>query len=189
MSTQEEQRRAEFVKYDRAYTKPKYRMKRERWKDAVNDLRALPCRGSYLDVSCGNSEMLRAAERLGFGRVMGTEIVGKLLVPERVVYAEVHKLPFADKSFEVVTMFDVIEHLVRPDDEAACREMTRVASRFVVLTANNRPSLNAAGDNLHINIRTYAEWHESLKAWFAPAPVEWIKGDRHYVSEAYKVTL
>lgn len=183
-------RRAEFVKYDRAYTHPKYRMKKQRFVDAVADLKALPCRNSYLDVSCGQGDMLDRALTMGFPFVKGTEIVPKLIDGDRVIYAEVHALPFPDKSFEVVSLFDVIEHLVPGDDEAACRELARVATRFVLLTANNKPSYNKAGDDLHINRRPYVEWDSLFRRWF-PGKVEQLPGHGGAlrISECWRVTL
>jgi 2-polyprenyl-3-methyl-5-hydroxy-6-metoxy-1,4-benzoquinol methylase len=182
-------RAAEHAKYNRAYAlNPNYRMKKERLADAVNDLRALPCRHSYLDVSCGRGEMLLEAKKLGFSLVTGTEIVADLLRPN-VFYSEVHDIRLVTNFAEVVTMFDVIEHLIPGDDELACRELARVASKHVLLTANNKPSFNKAGDDLHINKRPYAEWDRLFRAWFAPAKVTWIRGKRSYVSEAWRVDL
>ena len=181
-------RHQEHVKYERAYGRTRYRMKKARRRDAVGDLKALECLGSYLDVACGRGDMLAEARRLGFTRVWGTEIVSALL-NDNVLYGEVHDLPFPDKSFDVVTLFDVIEHLIPGDDEKACKEMVRVGRRHVLLTANNRPSFNKQGDDLHINIRTYDEWDRCFQQWFAPHRVTWIKGKRNYVSEAWRVDL
>lgn len=183
-----EARRVEHAKYERAYAlNPRYRMKQERMADAVNDLRALPCRESYLDVSCGRGEMLRAAKELGFKRILGTEIVEDLLRPN-VIFSEVHQIRLVTNFAEVATMFDVIEHLIPGDDELACRELARVASKHVILTANNKPSFNKAGDDLHINKRPYDEWDALFREWF-PGKVTWIKGERHYVSEAWRIDL
>jgi SAM-dependent methyltransferase len=181
-------RKAEHAKYVNAYTNKKYRMKGARREDAVRDLVSLPCRGAYLDVACGQGDMLDEASQLGFSPVQGTEIVPALIDGKRVVYAEVHALPFADKMFDVVTMFDVIEHLVVGDDKLACAELARIARKHVILTANNRPSFNKQGENLHINIRPYEEWDDLLHTWF-PGKVTWIKGERAYVSEAWRIDL
>jgi ubiquinone/menaquinone biosynthesis C-methylase UbiE len=182
-------RQAEFAKYERAYAHPKYRMKDARRDDAATDLAALASRGSYLDVSCGRGEMLKVAESLGFKPVTGTEIVAELIDGQRVHYAQAHSLPFAPKSFDVVTMFDVIEHLVPGDDEAACREMKRVARKHILLTANNKPSFNKSGDDLHINRRPYPEWYRLFGEWFDGCRVTWIRGARNYVSECWRVDL
>lgn len=181
-------RLAEHKKYEAAYQIERYAMSSPRMQDAIADLEALPCRGYYLDVSCGRGEMLAHAEAMGFEEVHGTEIVPALIDGSRVMRSEVHALPFADKSFDVVTMFDVIEHLIPGDDELACRELARVARRHIVLTANNRPSHNAIGAELHINRRPYDEWDALFRQWFE-GTVTWIKGDRKYVSEAWRIDL
>jgi ubiquinone/menaquinone biosynthesis C-methylase UbiE len=187
----DQDRAAEHGKYVRAYrTNPRYRMKAERMADAVADIRALPTRGAYLDVSCGRGDMLEAARSLGFKPVRGTEIVPALIDNKRVVYAEVHALPFPDKSFDVATMWDVIEHLIPGDDRRACHELARVARAHVVLTANNRPSFNKQGEDLHINRRPYGEWDALLREWFFPGRVTWLKyPGRHYISEAWRIDL
>lgn len=183
-------RAAEHVKYQRAYAlNPNYRMKDARKQDAVRDLADIPCRGAYLDVSCGRGEMLREAMKLGFDPVRGTEIVPALIDGTIVVRGEAHQLPLLGKSFDVVTMFDVIEHLVPGDDKAACGEMRRVARKHILLTANNKPSFNKAGDDLHINKRPYPEWDSLFGAWFDGCRVTWIKGNRAYVSEAWRIDL
>jgi ubiquinone/menaquinone biosynthesis C-methylase UbiE len=130
--------------------------------------------------------MIREALRLGFIPCHGTEIVPALIDGVTVVRAEVHALPFCDKAFDVVTMFDVIEHLVPGDDEAACRELARVALRHVLLTASNLPSFSEAGDDLHINRRPYNEWDSFFRAWFAPARVTRLVS-RNPISEAWRV--
>jgi ubiquinone/menaquinone biosynthesis C-methylase UbiE len=115
--------------------------------------------------------MLKEAARMGFRLVKGTEIVDSLCDGKNVVKAWVHALPFADGSFDVVTMFDVIEHLIPGDDEAACRELRRVARKHVMISANNMPSIRLLGVDLHINKRPYDEWDRLFREWFAPATV------------------
>jgi ubiquinone/menaquinone biosynthesis C-methylase UbiE len=194
MASLEEARKAEFRKYVKAYATGTYCMKPARLDDATADLMRLPVRGSYLDVSCGYGDVLRNAEALGFAPVRGTEIMPELIDGRRVVYAEAHALPFPDKSFDVVSMFDVIEHLVRPDDQAACGELLRVARRHVLITANNQPSRNHIGEDLHVNVRPYAEWDRFFREWFGPgAAVTWLDRNRkdqgHYASNAWRIDL
>lgn len=182
-------RKLEHEKYHRAYEADRYRMGGARKADAEQDLAELTVRGSYLDVGAGRGEMLDWAEKLGFEKVVGTEVVPQLLANDaRLVPAEGHKLPFPDNSFEVVSMFDVIEHLLPGDEELVCRELLRVASHHVLLTANNRPSKNHKGEDLHINIREYTEWDALFREWFAGCAVDWKKG-RNYVSEGWRIDL
>jgi len=161
----DEQRQLEFGKYERAYQGP-YGMSLTRMRETIVLLEQLPVRGSYLDVGCGKGEMIRQAVRLGFAPVQGVEIVDNLIDNDRVIYGEAHKLPFHADFFNVVVAFDVIEHLLPGDDEAACREMARVASNHVMFTVNNKASYNYKKEILHINRRPYDEWHELFKKWF-----------------------
>jgi SAM-dependent methyltransferase len=187
LSASTEQRRAEHAKYVRSYEMQSYRMGERRMADAVRHLAALP-RGSYLDVGCGRGEMIQHALHMGFQPCQGTEIVPALIDGVMIVRAEVHALPFADKSFDVVTMFDVIEHLIPCDDERACRELMRAARRHILITAANWPSFNSSGDQLHINCRPYQDWHRLFAGWFSPAQVTWLAGAPD-TSQAWRVDL
>lgn len=163
---------AEIAKYKMAYGHPRYRMGDARKAAALAEMAGLPSpwRGRYLDVACGRGEMLDTALNLGFAEAQGTEVVPDLL-GERVTYAVAWDLPFEDDSFDVVTLFDVIEHILPGDDEKVCRELARVARRCVLLTANNHPS-NSLGVELHVNRRPYEEWDGLFKTWF-PGRVTW----------------
>jgi len=182
-------RAAEQAKYDVAYKLPNYRMGDRRMVDAIKDLRDLPCRGTYLDVGCGRGEMLIHARELGFTSYKGTEVVADLIDGSTVVEAQGHDLPFPDDAFDVVSLFDVIEHLPPGDDELVCRELHRVARRHVVLTANNRPSRLPSGEDLHINIRAYDEWDRMFRRWFDGALITWLSEQRQYVSEGWRVDV
>lgn len=164
-----EARVAEHDKYVRAYAIETYRMGSRRMDDALRNLVNLPRRGSYLDVGCGRGEMLGFAERYGFAPVQGVEVVPELIDGARVIRGEAHALPFADKSWDVVTLFDVIEHLLPGDDEAVVRELVRVARHHVLITANSTSSTLPDGTELHVNRRPYAEWERLLADWFSPA--------------------
>jgi len=173
--TTAEARVVEHDKYAAAYRLDNYRMGGNRFFDAARNLAALPSRGSYLDVGCGRGEMLAEAKRLGFAPIQGVDVVPALMGPH-VMRAEAYALPFADKSWDVVTLFDVLEHLLPGDDEAACRELHRVARRHLLFTANNHSSTLPDGTELHINRRPYAEWEACFRDWFAPAVVRVAPG-------------
>lgn len=183
-----ERRKSEQEKYVRVYQQSEYRMGVLRAMDTVRDLKCLPMRGSLVDVGCGRGEMLEEARAMGFGPVIGVEVVPELVNGTTVVSGEVHALPFADKSYDVATMWDVIEHLVPGDDEAACRELARVARRHVMITANNLDS-KSLGVQLHINKRPYEEWDRLFKTWFAGATVEWLKAPRQHYSQGWRIDL
>ena len=179
-------REIEFAKYVRAYASGRYRMGDKRRKTAIADLGVLIGHGSLLDVGCGHGEMLKESARLGFAPVRGTEVVPELLKRADVSYAEAHALPFPDNTFDVVTMFDVIEHLIPGDDEAACRELRRVARNAIFISANKHAS-TFGNEELHINRRSYEEWDALFRDWFAGWGVAWLD-NRGSASETWLMT-
>lgn len=184
------ERQVELSKYRRAYRESGYRMQGQRLQDAIADLRQLPARGSYLDVSTGRGEMLVHARALGFDPTFGTECVPELMGEPGVSYALAHELPFGADSIDVVTMFDVIEHLLPGDDQLACLELRRVARQHILISANNRRSFNRFGDDLHINKRPYDEWERLLRTWFQPfVRLTRLAGENRYVSATWRVDL
>lgn len=175
---------AEVAKYDLAYRSPRYCMGTARHAAAVSALATLGG-GSMLDVGCGRGEMLAAARSIGFAPVHGVEAVADLC-GDNVTQAPAWALPFADDAFDVVTCFDVLEHLLADDGIAALREFRRVARRHVVLTAANFPSVYN-GHDLHITKRPYAEWDQLIRLHVGDAA--WLPRVHGTPSETWVVTL
>ncbi len=61
-------------------------------------------------------------------------------------HGDVTALPFADKSFPVITMLEVLEHI--PDTRKALAEVCRVAQRFVLLSVPSREDDNP--EHIHV---------------------------------------
>ena len=185
----EQERKDEFEKYSRAYAHPDYHMGLARMAASTAALTAVPCRGTYLDVGTGRGEMLQVATSLGFDDVTGTEVIDELLGHD-VIFAAVHDLPFADGEFNVVTFLDVLEHILPEDTNVALSELARVASDHLIITAANYSS-KSLGEELHINIREYPFWDETLKAEFEPlgAEVIWLPRVNGTNSETWRINL
>ncbi len=167
-----EARKAEHRKYDEAYKRPNYRMGDARKIDAEQDIRAFfhdhmgeTNRLTFLDVGCGRGEMLDFAISVGFVEADGLEVVEALIDNDRISYGEIYAMALADNAYDLVTTFDVLEHIHRADTVKALDELIRVARRGVILTANNRPSTLPTGEDLHINKMPYTRvYPRAIKA-------------------------
>lgn len=86
-----------------------------------------------LDVACGTGEWLCAVQRCG-ARVSGIDIAakavaaaGQALPAGEFTIGVAESLPWADRSFDLVSCLGALEHF--PDKDAALREMHRVLRR------------------------------------------------------------
>ena len=90
--------------------------------------------GSLLDAGCGEGELLR---RVGLPAGTRTVLLDRNPESRAQLLGSVDALPFADRSFDVVTCLEVLEHLADP--RVAAEELRRVAGRAVVLSVPFEP--------------------------------------------------
>lgn len=122
---------------------------------------------SLVDVGCGWNEFAKACRGKGV-RAVGVDFA----CPGADVIAAAQSLPFRDRQFEIVTAFDMLEHLREEDVPAVLREFARVAGRFVFSICYG-PSRNLVdGETLHPCVMPEAWWREriaeaggSVKKW------------------------
>jgi ubiquinone/menaquinone biosynthesis C-methylase UbiE len=72
--------------------------------------------------------------------------------------ANVLALPFADRTFDVVTMLEVLEHV--PDTARVLAEVCRVAKRFLLLSVPSKEDDNPE----HIHVFRQATLRQLLQA-------------------------
>lgn len=141
-------------------------------------LRRLVPGGHLLDVGCGEGHFLRRAR--AFYEVTGCDLSLDGVAAARrnagvttVFRASAEAIPVVDQAFEIVTCFDVIEHM--PDPGGFFREAARVLrpGGLLFITTPNPGSLGAKlkgrswhghMDPTHISIRSAAAWRSELAA-------------------------
>ena len=104
--------------------------------------KAIPGRGTVLDVGCGDGQLALALMRLRPDlKIEGVDVVArpKTLIP--VAQYDGTKLPFADKSFDYVTIVDVLHHT--DDPTVVLSEASRVARHGVIIKDHLREGLLA----------------------------------------------
>jgi len=89
---------------------------------------------SLLDVGCGRGRLVEWA------KTQGIDAVGLDFASGYGVCADLVDMPFDDNSFDVVTAFDVLEHLRHEDLELGLDEICRFAKSHLVLSIGYGPS-------------------------------------------------
>lgn len=166
-------RESEAAKYVEMYKDPSYKMPSSR-KEGIEDILRTRPRGTLLDVGTGRGETIDIADELGY-TAEGTETVDYLVEARGDVHkALLPELGMADKSFDTVTCFEVIEHLLPVDVVPALRELRRIAKDRVIISAATVSDIRG-GVELHPSYRSEWEWEEIFKlAWGVEADVKKI---------------
>lgn len=156
----------EKQKYEKSYQDKNYKMGDRRKATAIKIIRAVTSENTietHLDVSAGRGEIVDYVLSLGIPS-KGTEIVESLLIPGKVEFAWANSLPYEDKSFDFLTNLDAMEHYLPEQTEEILEEFCRVTKKFIYFAISNKPSYHA-GNNLHINMKTYDEWERVLSKY------------------------
>jgi 2-polyprenyl-3-methyl-5-hydroxy-6-metoxy-1,4-benzoquinol methylase len=159
-------RDAEIRKYRDAYERPNYRMGNERRENSTTAVHNFGFgRGykTFLDIGAGRGEILDFVQSAGtFETVKGTEVVVDLILSDqRLTYATAHDLNFADRSWDVVTCFDVLEHLLPADVKPAIDHIFRIARAVVIISAAEDSQFQAGVEH-HPSRRPLTKWRSLL---------------------------
>lgn len=129
-----------------------------------------PPPAGVLEVGCGTGNVSSFLAEKGYA-VTGCEIYDEAIQLSwpgfRKIQGDIHELPFEDNSFEILGLFDVIEHC--QDDVAVLRESIRVVKKegLIVLTVPAWNELWSGFDEIACHKRRYTK--EMLKLLFSEA--------------------
>jgi len=149
-----------------------YESEHASWRHWVEHLAAVNGAGaSWLDLGCAYGYLVAEARDGGF-RAFGVDVSPYALARApidapgatgRLTRGLVETLPFADETFDVVSAFDVLEHLVEP--EPALREICRVLRPGgALIGATPDPRLFDRHEATHFSERPPSYWLDRLLA-------------------------
>jgi ubiquinone/menaquinone biosynthesis C-methylase UbiE len=114
---------------------------------ALDELWTRAAPRSILDIGCGEGVLtVEWAERLGDGRVVGTDLDDPKLRAEwekrsrpnlEFRVEDATSMSFADDEFDIACAIEVLEHV--PDPERTLSEMARVASGHLLVSVPREP--------------------------------------------------
>ncbi len=151
---------SEVEKYSECYRCPTYKLQGARLHKVTQDVHSLQPGQRYLDAGCGRGEMVKLAKSLGV-EARGCELVPDLCDGVTVINGSLTALPFDDKSFDVVSCYDVIEHLPPEQVDTALDELFRVSRGVVILSTNDKRS-HYKDMELHLTRMPRSWWDKKL---------------------------
>ncbi len=92
-----------------------------------------PTAQTVLDIGCGNGHFLRQVQTLGKYELHACDVMPHVDLGAGITYHQgnLEALPFADKSFDVVTCHHTIEHI--PNLAPAIAELKRISRKQVMI--------------------------------------------------------
>lgn len=128
------------------YYKTLYKKNNPDWDDGMVYLsqylgKILKSDSRFLDIGCGNGNYLVDENRRKISWAVGIDMnersTEKNICLDQIVYGNIEKLPFPDKSFNIVVSLWTLEHLKNPD--RVLREIHRVLRKggvFIFISPN-----------------------------------------------------
>jgi hypothetical protein len=145
---------AEAARYEKCYENPAYKMCGSRFERAKQD--TPPGTGYALDISCGRGEWLDYLDQCGWN-VQGTETVDALVKPPRIIKGYLPEIPLYGK-YDFVSCLDVLEHLIPEQTDASLANIRALGYGKWLIAVATVPDIEPGIGELHINLRTSAEW-------------------------------
>ncbi len=139
-----------------------------------------------LDIGCGTGELVVRMNLLGFKGV-GLDLheehleIARILarennLPDTIFVLNKNKrLPFEDNSFDIITMFSVLEHLHKSTLKWLLPELTRICCGVIYVLVPNR--LKPTDDHTGLHFVSY------LPRWLAIAYIR-LRRKQYYISDS-----
>lgn len=147
----------------------------------------------FLDVGCGEGFAMQAVlSPLAGAQIVGVDLVYFAAAIARQSNPGAHftvanalRLPFADKSFDVVVCMEVLEHLDHPDSGLA--ELKRVARQHLLLSVPNEPLFRGANFLRGKNITRLGNDVGHVQNWPARSFVRFV--GRHCQVQSWRTSF
>ena len=124
---------------------------------------------SLLDVGCGNGEFCKWIHDNVCENVYGVDFSSSpSLKGPTWIRSFAHNIPVEDKSIDIITTFDMMEHLLEENIEETLKEFKRIVVKNCVFNISYYPASfdGIFGETLHPTIKPQDWWLDKIKKVF-----------------------
>jgi len=108
---------------------------------------------SIIDIGCGHNEFCK------YFRQENVFCIGvDFACPSADVILSAVSLPFHSKEFDIISAFDMMEHLLPSEIEVSLKEFQRISERFVFSISYVPSKILVKGENLHPSVFPEEWW-------------------------------
>ena len=115
---------------------------------------------SWLDIGCGHNTLIKHI-KLYLDDAWGVDFA----CPSADQNCDMLDLPFADNRWDIVSAFDVMEHLLPEQVDTGLSEMARVGKRFVFTISYYKALMEINGKNAHPTVWSADKWIAKIEQY------------------------
>ena len=152
----------------------------------------------WLDIGCSTGYLIQELldnEVQAYGIDISIVALREILleIRQKVTAGSIVYIPYKTETFDVISAFDVIEHVHPQETELAFMELNRVLKTggFIILTTPNSKHMgNWVYDLTHINVRPPEYWEIMLKKYGFKIKKEYIPSFlKYYIKQKYNFSV
>ena len=125
---------------------------------------------SLLDVGCGNgqfaidaSQFIPDIHAMDIASVKAGRVINDSTQIVKYYDANANAIPLEDNAVEIVTAFDVLEHIPSDELDQVLTEMDRVSTKGMIFSIATCPAKGVGtGHELHLSVHNLGWWQEKL---------------------------
>jgi hypothetical protein len=100
---------------------------------------------NWLDIGCGNNDLIKQATANGLNiPAHGCDLTH----PNANFNCPAHKTGLKNNSYDIVTSFDMLEHIIKPDIIPTLQELNRISKKYVILRICMQPAFHQVKGNI-----------------------------------------
>jgi len=112
---------------------------------------------SVIDIGCGHNEFCKILRKNQINAI-GIDFA----CPNADIICDAKNLPFKNKEFELLTAFDMLEHLLTDEVDIVLTEFERI-SKYFIFSISTHQSINQwQGETLHPTVKPKSWWYAKI---------------------------